>query len=219
MGSSARPRVRLYANNGWGEPTARWLRLISALRQLNAGRFGAGLQPLLALLVPAFSAAGFAVTLPPSPPLCKLYLRPIAPPWSTVRALAQAVLGPRSGGFITAIEDGLGQSLETLPERALIVSISGSAAGGPLDVKLDLCGHCLFEDDARPARVVERLGRSLGLDISPYRAMAEDLGGLRTRIPHDMVAFVGVGSNAAGENRINVYLTPPALNEASMSSP
>lgn len=213
MDGTARPRLRLYANNGWGDPNARWLRLIAALRQLNAGGFGASLQPLLALLVPAFSPAGFAITMPTSPPLCKLYLRPLGSPWSAVRAVAHAVLGPGSSAFIAAIEDGLERPLETLPERAVILSTAGSAAGGPIDVKLDFCGHCLFEEDGGPARAVERLGRSLGLDTAPYHAMCEDLGGFGTLIPHELVAFVGVGANAAAENRMNVYLTPPAVDK------
>jgi hypothetical protein len=211
MDGRSRPRARVYANNGWGDQTARWLRLISGLRALDAGGFGASLQPLLPLLEPKFSPAGLAVTLPSTPPLCKLYLRPLGPPWSAVRAVAREILGSNAGAFVAAIEDGLEQSLETLPERSVLLSVAGSAAGGPLDVKFDLCGHCLFEDDHRPARVVERLGRSFGLDTSTYDAMSEDVGGFGARIPHHMVAFVGVGASAAGEHRMNVYFTPPAL--------
>ena len=211
-------RVRLYANNGWGNATARWLRLIAALRQLNAGGFGNALQPLLTLLVPAFSPAGFAVTLPPAPRLCKLYLRPLAYTGSAVRVVVRAVLGPGSDSFIRGLEEGLEQSLDTLPERALILSTAGSAAGGPLDIKLDLCGHCLFDDDRQPARVIDRLGRSLGMDTSPYDAMTEDIAGAGRSMPHDMVAFVGVGANAAAENRMNVYLTPRPLDRPSWPS-
>ena len=211
---AAQPRVLVYANIGWGEPTDRWLRLIAALRQLNAGAFGAALQSLLPLLVPAFSPAGFAVSVPPSCLQCKLYLRPLANPWHAVRAVSQAVLGSQSVAFVAAIEDGFERSLETLPERALVLSTAGTAAGGPLDVKLDLCGHCLFDGSSRPTRVVERLGRSLGVDTAPYLAMSEDIGGAGTRIPHDMVAFVGVGASVLGENRINVYVTPPTLDKS-----
>lgn len=215
LGAAAPPRVRLYANNGWGDATERWLRLIRALRQLNAGYFGASLQPLLPLLLPAFSPAGFAITVPTSPLLCKLYLRPITPPWSVVRVLARSVLGSRAGRFIVGVEDALGQPLETLPDRALVVSLAGSAAGGALDLKLDLCGHCLFEDDARAARVVERLALSLGLESSPFHAMIEDLAGSGMRLSKNMVAFVGVGGNATGGDRINVYFTPSATEERS----
>jgi hypothetical protein len=214
-GATTRPRVRLYANNGWGDTTARWLRLVDALRQLNAAQFAASLQPLLPLLVPAFSPAGLAVTVPASPLICKLYLRPIASPWSALRALAPAILASRAEGFIAAIENALAQSLEALPDRALVVSMAGSAAGGALDLKLDLCGHCLFDDDAETARVIERLGLSLGLDASPYRAMIEDLGQPAVRVPNEMIAFVGIGGTAIGKDRINVYFTPSKVDRAS----
>lgn len=209
-GAAVRPRVRLYANNGWGEMTERWLRVIRALRQLHAGCFGASLQPLLPLIQPVFSPAGLAVTFPATPLLCKLYLRPVAPPWSVVRALARSLLEARAGPFIAGIEDGLGQPLETLPARALVVSMAGLAAGGPVDLKLDFCGHCLFDGDSRAARAVERLGCAFGLDPAPYRAMATDLGGTSGQVPEKAVAFVGIGGNASGADRINVYLTPPA---------
>jgi hypothetical protein len=203
--------LHLYANNGWGDAETRWLRLIGALRQLKAGGFGASLQPLLPLLIPVFSPAGFAVTLPPSPPVCKLYLRPFAEPWSTVRVLAQGLLSSGSDTFLGAIEDGFERALESVPPRALILSTSGSAAGGSLDLKLDLCGHCLFKDDFAPVRAVERLGQAVGLDTSAYHTIAEDLGAGGAPLPREMVAFVGVGKNAAAESRINVYLTPPLL--------
>jgi hypothetical protein len=208
------PRVRLYANNGWGDATERWLRLIRALRQLNAGGFGAMLQPLLPLLVPAFSPNGFAVTVPASRPVCKLYLRPTMRPWGTVRALAGAVLAHHADALIGAIEDGLGQPLESLPDRALVVSMAGFASGEALDLKLDLCGHCIFTDDSQATRAIDRLGQSLGLDPSPYHAAVEDLGWSGKRLPKEMVAFLGVGGTANGGDRINVYLTPPTLAHA-----
>ena len=210
MNDMGKSRVRLYANNGWGDLSERWLRLIDGLRRLNAGGFGARLEPLLPLLLASFSPAGLAVTLSALPPVCKLYLRPIASPWLATHALARAVLGQRSGSFISALEGGLGQSMETLPERALIVSMAGSASGGPLDLKLDLCGHCLFQEDTQATRIIERLAALFELDASPYHAMIENLCLADTRMPHKMVAFVGVGANPSGECRMNLYLTPPA---------
>lgn len=206
-GAAAQPRLRLYANNGWGDTSERWLRLIGALRLLNAGQFGASLQPLLPLLVPAFSPVGFAVTVPAYPLLCKLYLRPIGIRWSAIRELARATMATRADGLLAAIEDGLTRPLEALPDRAMVVSVAGSACGGSLDLKLDLCGHCMFHDDVEAAVAIERLSLSLGLDASPYRALIEDIGE-SVALPGNLVAFVGVGRNATGADRINVYLTP-----------
>ena len=203
------PRVRIYANNGWGELTERWLRLIAALRRLGAGGFAASLQPHLPLLLPAFSPNGFAVTIPARERVCKLYLRPTSPSWRTVRALAPALLSSHGAAFTARIEDGLQQPLETLPDKALIVSVAGPANGGALDLKLDLCGHCIIGDDGRATRMVERLCRAFELDPSPYRDMIEDLGFAQAPLPKEMFAFLGIGGTAKGENRINVYFTAP----------
>jgi hypothetical protein len=211
MGATLEPRLRLYANNGWGEPTERWLRLILALRRLDAGHFGARLQPLLETLVPVFSPSGLALTLPASSAFCKLYLRPTASPWASVRVLARALLGDRAKSYIETLEAALERRLETLPSRAVIVSMAGSAArDGALDLKLDLCGHCLFRGGAQPGPVIDRLARFLKLDTAPYQAAVEDFGAGGGSLMEDNVAFLGVGANALGESRINVYLTAPA---------
>jgi hypothetical protein len=207
-GAAVQPRLRLYANNGWGDTTERWLRLIGALRLLNAGQFGASLQPLLPLLVPAFSPVGFAVTIPAHPLLCKLYLRPIGIAWSAIRKLARTTLATGGDGLIAAVQHGLARPLEAFPDHAAVVSVAGPACGGPLDLKLDLCGHCMFGDDAEATATIERWGLSLGLDVSPYRALIDDVGESVAR-PGSLVAFVGIGRNSTGADRINVYLAPP----------
>jgi hypothetical protein len=214
LGAAARPRIGVYANNGWGDASERWLRLIGALRVLNAGQFGASLRPLLPLLVPVFSPAGFAITVPSSPLLCKLYLRPTAPAWSAVRGLATAVLGSHADEFIAGIENAFERPLEALPDHALVVSMAGSATGGALDLKLDLCGHCLTNAGIENAKLIDRLGLALGLDPIPYRDMIEDLGEFAMQVPNDMVAFVGIGGDAIGRDRINVYLTPSKVDGA-----
>src|SRR5581483_7628626 len=150
--------------------------------------------PLLEWLLPGFSPNGFAITLPPDSPLCKLYFRPPPEPWAKVRAMAEAVLGPRASGFLAAIEQGLERPLESLPHRALVLSMSGPASGGPLDFKLDLCGHCLFADDASSRRAVERLADALSLDLAPYAAMAEICGARGMTLPHERIAFLGIGA-------------------------
>jgi hypothetical protein len=208
-----KPRVRVYANNGWGEIAERWLRVVRALRQLDAGGFGASLQPHLPLLVPNYSPAGFAITAPASPALCKLYLRPINDPWISLRVLARSLLGEHARPLLAGIEDSFAQSLEKLPPRALLVSVAGNAAGGALDLKIDLCGHCLFENDSHAAHIIERLANSFGLDSAPFSDTMEDLGLAAMSARTNLAAFVGVGGNVIGNNRINVYLTPPPLSE------
>ncbi len=206
--SGGPPRLRLYANIGWGNGTERWLRLIAALRGLEAGGFAANIQPILGELGASFEPAGLAVTLPSEPRLCKLYLRPSTKPWSTLRSLAPTLLGTHGERLLQGIEDALECGLEELPQHALVISLAGAATGEPLDLKLDLCGHCLFEDSVGVARVMERLGAAFDLDTTPVESMFADLGGSGLRLEDKRVAFLGIGCDAQGENRVNVYLTP-----------
>lgn len=209
--SSGSLRIRLYTNNGWGSLESRWLRLVDTLRSLGAGGFGARLEPHLPVLLPTFGPAGFAITLPSSPLLCKLYLRPHADPWSSVRSLATSILGPEvSRRLLDSIEHGCGRTLESLPTKALVMSVAGTADGGPLDLKLDLCGHCLFDGTAAATEMIQRAAGSLGLDTGPYHAMRDDIVA-SGRSDANPVAFVGIGATPLADYRVNVYLLAPAV--------
>jgi hypothetical protein len=197
------PKLRVYANNGWGDVQSRWLRLVNTLGCVGATGFASRLQSVLGLLVPAFSPVGFAVTVPAASPTCKLYLRPLAPAWPVVRRLAQELLSDGAEPFLKATEEGLGRRLEDLPAKSLLVSLSGKANGDALDLKLDFCGHCLFARADERVPELDRLAAAFGLSARSARQAMRDAA-------CSEVAFIGVGSTAAGERRINVYLTAPS---------
>ena len=200
-------RLRLYANNGWGDLTERWLRLIRCLEAIGGAGFGQALRPHLSVLTEAFSPAGFAVTLPHEPTLCKLYLRPLGARWTECREVVHLVLGARGDAFLGTLEAALGCRLESLPGKALVLSVAGPATGGELDVKLDLCGHCVFPTDREARRTVRDLARGYGLDAAPYDRHLRELGAAR-RGWRDLHAFVGIGAQPSGATRINIYLKP-----------
>ncbi|HEX2735551.1 MAG TPA: hypothetical protein VHM70_28315 [Polyangiaceae bacterium] len=210
-------RLRVYANNGWGSTTDRWLRLVEGFRGLAAGGFAAEVNALVQLLVPTFSPNGLAWTVPASTPRCKLYLRPIGEPWGPVRELAAAILGRRAGGFLASIEHAFGKALEAMPSKSLVASIAGPARGGPVDLKLDLCGHCLLQNDAAASSVVIKLCEALSLAPAPYQELLRDVRGCTRESDSSTVAFIGVGLSAEGSPRVNVYFTPndsiPAFSE------
>lgn len=78
----------------------------------------------------------------------------------------------------------------------------GQASGAVEGVKLDLCGHCLARPAADWARLLDGLTRELGLARLP---LSEP-----TLQEEAAVAFVGLGVDAGGARRLNVYLRPPA---------
>lgn len=207
-GPGACRRIRLYANNGWGDDTARWMRLVNCLGAIGAQGYAGSLRPLLPILTTRFSPAGFAATVPDEPLICKLYLRPNPPAWRACREIVKSVHGARATRFLRSIERGLGRSLASIPDRALLLSLAASATGGALDVKLDFCAHCLFRSDQQAEHFVLRIAQLFGLDESPYRRL---LAAMNTHAGHsapEFHAFVGIGAAASGDVRVNVYTKP-----------
>jgi hypothetical protein len=88
------------------------------------------------------------------------------------------------------------------------VSVAGTANGGALDLKIDLCGHCIFQSAADAKQVIVRLAQQFELAPSTYAADVADLGGHDMELPEGMVAFIGVGAEPTGKARINVYVNP-----------
>jgi hypothetical protein len=83
--------------------------------------------------------------------------------------------------------------------QGLVMSIGFNVATGDLvDIKVDLCGHCLSYDPAGWLDVLQRLSRRFGLSLPSLDAALTS---------HDCaVAFVGLGLDTARKPRLNVYL-------------
>ena len=214
---SGRCRVRVYANNGWGDELERWLRLVRCLEALGGIGYAASIRPLLPLLTEAFSPAGFAVTFPEEPPVCKLYLRPIRNSWSECRKILHFTAAKRGVEFIARVEEGLGCELESVPNRALILSLATSLSGGPFDTKIDLCGHCLFASDIEAEKTVSRMANRFGLNQGPYRTLLDAIGFSGWQSAPQLHSFLGVGMASDGTVRVNIY-AKPILPEALQSS-
>lgn len=203
-----RCRVRVYANNGWGDELERWLRLISCLGKLSGSGYAASIRRLVPILTASFSPAGFAVTFPEEPAVCKLYLRPIGNSWAACRELLRITHGSGAVDFIAGLETGLGCKLEAVPERALILSLAAPLTGGDLDVKIDLCCHCIFASDLEAETTISRLATAFRSDQAPYKNLLEAIGSSGWRCRPELHSFLGVGSAPDGTIRLNVYAKP-----------
>lgn len=206
-------RMRVYANIGWGPSLSRWERIGSALSGLAARGFGRSLRPLLGVLVPQFTPVGLAVTLPTEPLLLKLYLRPTGGGWESIASVLDRIATPGLDP-LRKLPSLLDFTPSDIRERGLLLSFAGLATGGSLDVKVDVCGHCLFQE-ADPVRAIESLCSATDTDCIPY---AHTLDAFREAgEPHiaPLHAFIGVGVHPTNGTRVNVYLKPPAVCTAS----
>lgn len=91
--------------------------------------------------------------------------------------------------------------------EGLVLSVGLSVESGEVvDVKVDLCGHCLTYENDRWIAVTEGLAREFGL-VPPALSDALARGNCK-------VAFVGFGLDVARETRLNVYLQAAAPRHA-----
>lgn len=208
VGSQGRLGLRVYANCGWDDELSRWMRLIEAWRGLGAEGFAGALTPHIPLLTTGFSISGFAMTVTGTTPTCKLYLRPADGGWDSVKDLVREVLPDGAGAFLAKVSQGLGRPLEGVRLKSAVISLAGRADGGPLDFKLDLCGHCLPMVAISPAAAVDGLAGAFGLDPAPWHALQEAAGGEALSDPDRVIAFVGIGMDAYRQARLNVYMSP-----------
>ena len=210
-------RLRVYANNGWGLELERWRRVSCALSDLAAESFRSALRSLAPMLVPYFSPAGLAVTVVPGSGAVKLYMRPRCKPWAILPELLRGTIGDAADGFLSAVEGGLGRSLSELPSHALVLSLAMPRQADVLDVKLDLCGHCLFASEESAGAAVDTLAMRLRLDPARYRrarTVIASASGSRASLRH---AFVGFGFNPEAGARVEVYLEPPVIQRSDVT--
>jgi hypothetical protein len=210
-GPSMAPRFRAYANIGWGTVEERWLRLIGLLGDFAAQGLAGKINVALPQLLESFQPAGFALTLPSRPTHVKFYFRPFAPPWASLGALMRCICEEAAEDIAARLEAAFGMRLSQLPWRSLVLSLSGPADGSSWDMKLDFCGHCLFRNGVEAVFTVERLAAAFGFSSVPCHEMLEDMGVPAAELSPDAVAFIGVGANRAGADRINVYFSPDAV--------
>lgn len=199
------PAFLVYANVGWGGEFERWQRVTTCLGELAATDFARRLRVVAQEIVPHFAPAGLAIAISGEPPLIKLYLRPKTEPWQAGRhLLARAAEGGRD--IAQRIEVALGpHRLSRLRPSSLLMSMAGTADAQNLDVKVDLCGHCVFTSERDARARVARLAGLLSLSTEPYVAAISSLEDGPSRVAHD---FLGVGWEPGRGPRINVYVQP-----------
>lgn len=210
-GPGMAPRFRAYANIGWGTAEARWLRLIGLLGDFGTQGLAGKVNEALPQLLDSFQPAGFALTLPSQPAHVKIYFRPFAPPWVSLAGVMKLICEGAADEFAAGLEAAFGLRLSQLPWRSLVMSLSGPADGARWDIKLDFCGHCLFRTGVEAMTAVERLAAAFGFSSRPCQEMIEDMGVPVADLSPDAVAFIGVGANQNGADRINVYFSPDAV--------
>jgi len=207
-GTDGEPKIRLYANNEWGDESSRWRRLVEVIRTLNGFGFGRFLRSHVSELASTFSPVGLAVTLGREL-ILKLYLRPKCVPWRACSTLSGCPAFGIGTDLVALLEKCLRRRLD-VPIRALVLSLGATASGENPDFKLDFCGYHLFRSESEARETIERLACETRIDLQPYY---QTLGVLDKGAPggyQHFESFFGVGGGRRGL-RLNIYLRPPDL--------
>lgn len=205
------PSITVYVNAAWGREGDRWRRCDGL-----AAAFGAA-SPWQAMSIrePGLAPLGAAVTVTRGqPPRARLYLRGFGLGADACGAwAAEASLCPAAKDVVAQCLDGLRDDPRRRPVPSVVLSIDLVDDARSAGAKVELCGHCLFDDDGAAARRVARWLEHADFDSAAYRAVVEALTEGRAVPPRlgraSLHAFIGAGVRA-GEPFASLYLNPGA---------
>ncbi len=209
------PRLRLYINGSWGAESQRWARVAEFAALAGQARSWGRVQMQFPT---ALKPLGLAVTLAAGkPPLGTIYLRAFGLPTAEYARVAETAAGPSAaaaiGKFATAL---LGDDV-AFPAPASVMSFNlgplqgaapKSGTVGPLSTGLEICGHCLFRDDAEAQTRFMSTISEMGLDPSAYLMLVGEL--VTDPVspgPPRVHSFIGVDLKSSAP-ALTVYMKP-----------
>ncbi len=185
------PQLTIYINARWGAAGEMWARL-----RHFASYFGVlgQWQELDAVLLAGLKPLGMALTFCEDRPTAgRIYLNAYGKHLGYYQRLMRPVTTERfEQAFRRFADHMLGDDCR-YPTRSAVCSF-GFSQRGPLDIKFELCGHCLFESDVEAEGKLRRWLESAGIDPAAYLDMLEVVAdGRLSGIHPDLHCYVGVG--------------------------
>lgn len=200
VGSSARA---FYVKARWNDAGADWDKLdtlagLVLLRPIEAQTTIAALRKVARPLSVGLETAGTDRAR------LKVYWRleqPVALGSVGIGLLADAAFGDLLRSIVGA---------RRISPAGLVFSVSFALANGSLcDVKLDICAHCVPRAPLAWLETIEALAAQHGLAVPAIGPMLE--------ARRADIAFVGLGIDADGRKRLNVYLKAPDFTDTGRS--
>lgn len=198
--------LKVYINARWGTPDARWARLTEFAGVAGVTRDWREARAHAAELEPL----GVSVTVTAgAPPKYRIYLGGYGRRFGYYEDLAHVSAGSTLAGLVRRYGQTVLADRHGHPTRSVVWSF-GAEDGSFVDHKVELCGHCAFEDDVE-ARVRSLAWlRATGALAAPYTHAVDVLSGTSARLPRTRLhAYLGVGANRHGPYS-TFYFNPAA---------
>lgn len=195
--------LKIYINARWGRDEARRARLAAFAEIAGVTREWRDVRARTAELEPL----GVSLTVAAgASPKYRIYLGGYGRPFGYYEDLARFGGGAALAGLVRrygriVLADGYDR-----PTRSAVWSL-GAEDGSFVDHKLELCGHCVFEDDEEACERALAWLRVTGTSAVPYMHVVDVLSGARSRIR--LHAYLGVGANR-GRPYSTFYFNPAA---------
>jgi len=186
-----RTGLKVYVNAKWGEEGARRARLAT---------FAAGVgveaewRAVEALTRGDLEPLGVSLSvIAGSQPTARIYLSGYGRRFADYEALARECAGAGFDDCLRSYGKTLLAENYDRPTRSAVWSF-GTSGGSLSDVKLELCGHCAFDNDLQARTRCVACLRQLDISSEQYLAVVGLLsGGLERRRDAILHAYVGVG--------------------------
>jgi hypothetical protein len=203
--TSRNPQLRIYVNGSWGREEDRWTRLRRFASHFGALEMWMEVEKLLA---PEMKPLGSALTFARDEPTSgRIYVSAYGKLIKYYEELAEATGGDGFADMVREFAECLLGEDIAYPTPTAVCSF-GVAVGGSLDLKFELCGHCLFASDIDASDRLRSCFDAAGVDAVDYFHLLEVLS---ERALNDSAtelhSYAGVGIRQ-GQRYFSVYLKP-----------
>ena len=195
--------LKIYINARWGSEISQWARLAAFAEIARVTRRWRDVRARTAELEPLGVSLTVAAGASPN---YRIYLGGYGRPFGYYEDLARLGGGAALAGLVRrygriVLADGYDR-----PTRSAVWSL-GAEDGEFVDNKLELCGHCVFQDDEKARERALAWLRATDTSTVSYTHAVDVLSGARSRTR--LHAYLGVGANR-GRPYSTFYFNPAA---------
>ncbi len=204
---SSAPVLKVYINGKWGSEDERWERVDSFVA--NFGVSGRWVE--IRKILPAWTRPlGMALTIGVGGYLKgRVYFRTYDNSIERYEKLTEFTESQVSQ-LLHQFTETFSDENRPFPTGSVVCSF-GFPTGRELDFKFEVCGHCVFTNDASAAQMCVRWLESIGIDPSPYLLVLEVVSDNRLcEKKTELHCFVGFGFGH-GSASSSIYLKPRVM--------
>jgi hypothetical protein len=206
FGSGGKSAVNIYINGKGGTPGERWSKFQTFAEFFGADRIR---RKLKALLAGRMTPLGMAISLRPDEnPAGRIYLSGYGNPVSYYENLLHHFGGDQCVDLFQQYTHVMIGSDHACPTQSTVFSVGfGESAEAPPDIRIEFCGHCLFQGDLQARDRCLQWLRLRNIDLRAYSDQLEVLAGQMSQSRVNTHVYLGLGWKKQQEYT-TIYLKP-----------